>query len=67
MADEQSTVEDKKPFWKSKAKMSALIIAVLGCVQPVSTAFGHPFQVPLWVYEMLAGIGIYGVRDAIQK
>ena len=57
----------KPPWYKSKAKWAAIVMAVVACVQPVSTAFGHPVQVPLWVIEFLTGLGIYGVRDAINK
>lgn len=56
-----------KPWYKSKAKWAAIVMAIVGCVQPVSAAFGHPVQVPLWVIEFLTGLGIYGVRDAIVK
>ena len=55
-----------KPWYKSKAKLAAIVTALVACVQPVSTALGHPYQVPLWVIELLTGIGIYGVRDAIK-
>lgn len=63
MADEITP----KPWYKSKAKWSAIIMAIVACIQPVSTALGHPFQVPLWVIEFLTGLGIYGVRDALNK
>ncbi len=56
-----------KPWYKSKAKIAAVVMAVVSAIQPVSTAFGHPVQVPLWVIEILTGLGIYGVRDAIGK
>jgi hypothetical protein len=57
----------EKPWYKSKAKVGAILMAILAAVQPVTTAFGHPIQVPLWVYEFLAGLGIYGVRNALNK
>lgn len=60
-------VVDPKPWYKSKAKLAAIIMAIVSAIQPVSTAFGHPFQVPLWVIEFLTGLGLYGVRDAINK
>lgn len=59
--------ETPKPWYKSKAKWAAILAALVACVQPVSTALGHPYQVPLWVIEFLTGLGIYGVRDAIKK
>lgn len=52
------------PWYKSKTVWSAIIAAVLGLVQPISTAFGHPYQVPLWVFEFLAGLGLYSLRTA---
>ncbi len=67
MADISQDPVEKKPWFKSKAKLAAIITAVVASIQPISTAFGHPYQVPLWVIELLTGIGIYGVRDAINK
>lgn len=64
MADETT---DAKPWYKSKAKLAAVVMAVVSLIQPVSTAFGHPMQVPLWVIEVLTGLGIYGVRDALKS
>jgi len=58
-------VTENKPWWKSKAKWAGILSGVFAAVQPISTAFGHPIQIPLWVYELLAGLGIYGVRDAM--
>lgn len=55
-----------KPWYKSKAKWAGILAGLFAAVQPISTAFGHPIQIPLWVYELLAGLGIYGVRDAIK-
>ncbi len=56
-------VETKK-WYQSKAVWSALVTALLGAIQPVSAAFGHPIAVPLWIIEVLAGLGIYGIRTA---
>ncbi len=64
MAD--TPVVDDKPWYKSKAKLAAVIMVVVSAIQPISTAFGHPYQVPLWVIEILTGLGVYGVRDAIK-
>lgn len=65
MADtEQGTV---KTWYKSKAKIAAIVTAIVAAIQPISTAFGTPIVVPQWVIELLIGLGIYGVRDAINK
>lgn len=64
MAD-QST--ENKPWYKSKAKWAAVITGLVAAIQPFSTAIGHPVQVPLWVTQFLMGLGLYGLRDAINK
>lgn len=66
MADQALPI-DLKPFWQSKAKMAAIITAVVASIQPISTAFGHPYQLPLWIIEFLMGVGLYGIRDAIKN
>ena len=53
---------ETKPWYKSKAVWAAIVTAVLGGIQPISAAFGHPIAVPLWVIEVLAGFGIYSIR-----
>ena len=53
-----------KPKWKSKAVWAAVITALLGAVQPISEALGHPISVPDWVFQVLIGAGLYGIRDA---
>jgi hypothetical protein len=55
---------DSKSKWKSKAVWAAIIAAILGAIQPVSAALGHPIVVPTWVYEVLAAFGLYAIRDA---
>lgn len=59
MADEET-----KPKWKSKTVWAAVIGAVLAAVQPVSAALGHPVTIPAWVFELLGGMGLYGLRSA---
>jgi hypothetical protein len=63
--EDTNMADISKPWWKSKAKWAAILAGVFAAVQPITTAFGHPVQIPLWVYELLAGLGIYGVRDAM--
>lgn len=61
MAD---TSTPTKPFWQSKTMWAAIITAILGAIQPVSAAMGHPIAVPLWIIEVLTGLGLYGLRTA---
>lgn len=60
-------MDETKSKWKSKAVWSAILTAIVGAIQPVSTALGHPIVVPQWVVEVLIGMGIYGLRDGIGK
>ena len=59
-------VESKKWFL-SKTIWAAIIGVILGAVTPISTAFGHPIVVPSWVFEILAGLGLYSLRTADTK
>lgn len=56
-------IETKK-WWQSKAVWAAILTSIVGAIQPVSAAFGHPIAVPLWIIEVLTGMGIYGIRTA---
>lgn len=63
---EDNEMEGKK-WYESKTLWAAIVAGVLGMVQPVSTALGHPVTVPMWVYEVLGAFGLYGIRDAVGK
>lgn len=49
----------------SRTKLIAIIGAILPAIEPVSTAFGHPIHVPDFVYKVLAGAGLWTLRDSI--
>jgi hypothetical protein len=55
---------DKKKWYQSKAIWAAVITALLGGIQGVSQALGHPITVPNWVIDILIGLGLYGLRTA---
>lgn len=59
MGDE---VTPTKPAWKSRTFWIAVVGVVLGAIQPISAALGHPITVPTYVYEVLAGMGLYTLR-----
>ena len=67
MADQPTDQTGIKSKWKSKAFIAAAVTVIVGAVQPISTALGHPIEVPNWILEVLAGLGLYGIRDAIGK
>ena len=58
---------DGKSKWKSKAFIAAVVTVIVGAIQPISTAIGHPIEVPDWVIQVLVGLGLYGIRDAVGK
>ncbi len=58
---QEGNMETKK-WYQSKAIWSAIIGVILGAVQPISTAFGHPITIPAWVFEVLGGMGVYSLR-----
>lgn len=63
---EDKEMETKK-WYLSKAKLAAIVTVIVGAVGPISSAFGHPIAVPDFVIQVLIGLGIYGVRDAIKS
>ncbi len=61
---DSTIVAPTKPWYLSKAIWAAVVTAILGAIQPISAALGHPIAVPLWVLEILTGLGLYGLRVA---
>lgn len=61
---QEGNAMETKSWYKSKTVWAALLGAILGAVQPVSTALGHPVTIPAWVFEVLTGLGLYGLRTA---
>lgn len=66
-AEKMDSNEAGKSKWKSKSFLVAVITVVLGAIGPISAAMGTPIVVPTWVYEVLAGLGLYALRDGIGK
>ena len=59
---QEGTVMETKKWFKSKTLWCALVTSILGAVQPMSTALGHPISIPPWVLEVLGGLGLWGLR-----
>lgn len=51
----------------SKAKLTAIIYVILQAVPVLSTAFGHPIEIPPIVFRFLEAAGLWSVRDAIKS
>lgn len=56
---------DGKQWYASKTMWTAILGVVLGGIQPISTAVGHPIVVPTWVYEVLGAIGLGALRMGV--
>lgn len=50
----------------SKAKLTAIIGVILAAIPPLSAAWGHPIEVPDYVYKILAASGLWAIRDSIK-
>lgn len=59
---EEGTALETKKWYTSKSVWSAILMVIVGGVQPISQAFGHPVEVPGWIINVLTGLGIYGIR-----
>ncbi len=51
----------------SKTKLIAIIGVILGAIEPVSAAWGHPIHIPDSVYKILGAAGLWAARDAIKS
>lgn len=49
----------------SKAKLTALISVIVTAVQVLGPVFGHPVNIPDWVFKLLAGVGLWALRDGM--
>lgn len=62
----KSDVDGKLAEWQvSKAKVAGILAVILPAVGPLSTALGHPIVIPDVVYKVLAGLGLWALRDAV--
>jgi hypothetical protein len=53
---------EKKSWYQSKTIWTAIITVVVGAIQPISEAFGHPIKVPEYIISLLVGMGLYSLR-----
>lgn len=49
-----------KDWWKSKSVWTAIVMGILGVASAIE------YTVPTWVFEILAGFGLYSIRAAIK-
>lgn len=48
----------------SKTKLTAIVAVVIVAVEKLGPAFGYPVVIPQGVYEFLAAIGLWSLRDS---
>lgn len=51
----------------SKTKLIAIVYVVVNAVPVLSTAWGHPVEVPPVVLRMLEAAGLWSMRDSIKS
>lgn len=50
----------------SKTKLIAIVYVIVNAVPVISTAWGHPVEVPPVVLRMLEAAGLWSMRDALK-
>lgn len=63
---EDSKMDDKKPWYKSKGVWSGAVAVLLAGYGMASTKFGLP-AVPEWIYAILGTLGVYSRVTADTK
>jgi hypothetical protein len=58
-----NTMDEKKPWYKSKTILSAVVAILLSGYATAAQHFGLP-AVPEWAFALLAGLGVYGRATA---
>ena len=51
----------------SKTKLAAIVYVILQAIPIISTAWGHPIEIPQIVYRLLEGAGLWSLRDGIKS
>ncbi len=49
----------------SKAKLTAVIYVLVVGIKTIPAAFGHPIEIPDYVFRVLEAAGLWAVRDAL--
>ncbi|ADH63650.1 hypothetical protein Mesil_1772 [Allomeiothermus silvanus DSM 9946] len=59
---------DTKPWYMSKTVWAALLTGLLGTYQGLDAALNDALpNIPQWVFYVLTGLGLYGLRTADKK
>lgn len=51
----------------SKTKLTAIVFILITGIEQASAAWGHPIVIPAQIKELLAGVGLWTLRDALAK
>jgi len=49
----------------SKTKLVAIIAVLVVAIEKLSPVFGHPIIIPEYIFQLLAGAGLWNLRDSI--
>jgi hypothetical protein len=47
----------------SKTKMTAIVAVIILAIEKLGPAFGHPIVIPQTVYDFLAAVGLWSLKD----
>lgn len=47
----------------SREKLVAVLAVLMPIIEPLSAAIGHPVKIPVEVYGVLGGLGLWSNRD----
>lgn len=47
----------------SKTKMTAIVAVIIMAIEKIGPAFGHPVVIPQTVFELLAALGLWSLKD----
>jgi len=51
----------------SKTKLTAVVAVIIKAVETLGPAFGYPIVIPNSVYEFLAAMGLWSLRDGMKS
>ena len=51
----------------SKTKLTAIVYVIVQAIPVLSTAFGHPIEIPAIVFRFLEAAGLWSLRDGIKS
>ncbi len=61
-----NAVGGEEKWATSRTKLTAIVAVIITGIDTIPAAFGHPVVIPPEVYNFLAAIGLWSLRDGMQ-